>query len=271
MTQIYAPDRIVSKLAQGKIVIGTSVHDSGPELLELYAFTGLDFGFFDMMFTTIDWERAAFLIASARAAGITGVPRVATYPFAVAGVDRTMISNIARAMAIGAGVVWYSPSCVEEIRIATRVGETEEHRKIHIPPIGSVQETLRRLGGAALVMPVIESDETINSIDEILEIPDLKVLGLAMGDVSRLLGYPLQHAHPTVDAWVDRTIAKAKARGVAICMNTGYHADPDWHVQRIKDLVDRGVQMIFLSQGIHILERALLRITDTLHAEIPNF
>jgi 4-hydroxy-2-oxoheptanedioate aldolase len=267
---MFAPDRLLQRLDAGEIAIGTSAHSSAPELIELYAFCGFDFVFFDMMFTAIDWERAAYLISAARAAGITAVPRVQTYPWVpdTAGIDRAMLSNIARAVGIGASAVLYSASSVDEIEIAAGIGR-EYHRKIHLfgPATVQAEGYNELLGGPQLVIPLIESLAPFKRLDDICQIDGIRLIHLGLGDLSRELVGRVDTSHPDVLDAVKEASGVAKKHGVALWVNTGYlSGGPDAIVERIRWFADNGIQVVMVSQGTMMLQEILRGIIARVRA-----
>ncbi|MBI2859161.1 MAG: hypothetical protein HYX90_08790 [Chloroflexi bacterium] len=275
-------DRLTQKIKEGKVIIGTTAHSSSPDLIELYAYCGFDFVWFDQMFGPTDWERAAYLINSGRAAGMTVFPRIQAYPWHPnPGIDYRMLSDIARSIGIGATAVLFSASTVEEIKLAIPMGMADGkgakmyHTKIHIhhDPDENPEQRAIKTGGAGdpYIIPNVESDDTINRIDEILEIPGLKIITLGLTDCSRLITGKVGVEHPAVWKWVDRVVKVAQPKGIVVCANTGYYLhDPQNHVRRIKELVDHGVRMIFISSATHILQGLLGEMMTQIKKEVPG-
>lgn len=284
---MYARERFAEQLEAGNVVFGTSAHSSAPELIELYALVGFDYVFFDMMFSTIDWERAGYLISAARAAGMTAVPRVQTYPWSAkgAGIDRAMLANISRALGVGAGVVMYSASTVDEIRAATELANHFYHRKTHLfgPRTVDTPDYHTTLGGKPLVVPGIEADEPFERLEEVFQIEGLPIVHLALGDLSKMITGHVEHDHPDVWKAVDHAVALGQKYGKTVWCNTGYQAGGvPALIDRTKRLAEHGVQIILLSGATHILQETLYPLVnevrdvvaplrfDTAHPAVAN-
>lgn len=253
---MYGKERVASRFEAGELVLGTSAHTSSPELLELYALCGFDFVFFDMMFTAIDWGAAQNLVAAGRAAGITAIPRVPAFPWIdgahEAGPDRAMLSNVSRALGIGAGMVMYAPGNLEEVRLASRL-PGEYRRKTHLLP--------QKVGGRPIVSPLIESAGLYERLDEVFEVEGLEALWLGLPDLSRLLLGRVDVSHPDVWKLIDRAVGLGTRHGVKVGASTGYHGEgPQGTAARVNALSDRGIAMVLVSGATSMLQTALAEL-----------
>ncbi len=255
---MYSKERVVSRFEAGELVLGTSAHTASPELLELYALCGFDFVFFDMMFTAIDWTGAQNLIAAGRAAGITAIPRVPAFPWIddanEAGPDRAMLSNISRALGIGAGMVMYAPSNLEDVRLASRmVGEYR--RKTHLLP--------QKVGGRPIVSPLIESAGLYERLDDVFKVEGLEALWLGLPDLSKILLGRVDVSAPEMLKLIDRAVDLGKRHGVKVGASTGYHGEgPQGTAVRVNALSDRGVAMVLVSGATSMLQTALAELMN---------
>ena len=84
-----------------------------------------------------------------------------------------------------------------------------------------------------------------------MKIIDLGVDALCIGpnDLSGSAGLLRQHDHPTVRAALDRILATAKARGLAVCTGITLPADQQ------SDWISRGARMALVSSDVELLSK----------------
>ena len=147
----------------------------------------------DMMFTAHDWDNIAHLVRAARGTGISPMIRVQAFPWAT-GTDRRTVSDAARALALGATAVTVSVGSKEEVRELMGLRD-DWHRLIHLRRFSTAEdfpEYNDRTREGTLVVPTVESEGGLRDLDEILAIDGVRLVWLAAGDVTKILGVPLQ-------------------------------------------------------------------------------
>ena len=78
-------------------------------------------------------------------------------------------------------------------------------------------------------------------MDEIIDVPGLKMVYLGMGDLTKVLGHPGDDRHPEVHAAIKKIVARANSRGVVVCgAALGYK-----HGVELSDFVAEGVQVMW--------------------------
>ena len=101
----------------------------------------------------------------------------------------------------------------------------------------------------AVFAPHIEAGTAINEIDDIIAVDGMKIVMLAMTDLSKALGYAFQYDHPEVWKTLDSIVAKANARGITIAANMGYAFTTHEQMrERVLKMYEHGVR-ICLMQG----------------------
>lgn len=100
---------------------------------------------------------------------------------------------------------------------------------------------------SVIVIPQIEDVRTVDAVDEFMAVPGLDAICLGPNDLSGSAGLLRQHDHPTVRAAIDRVLATAKARGLAVCTGITLPADrqPDW--------IAKGARMALVTSDTDLL------------------
>jgi 2-keto-3-deoxy-L-rhamnonate aldolase RhmA len=95
----------------------------------------------------------------------------------------------------------------------------------------------------------------VNEIDEILALDGMRILMLAMTDLSKALGHPFDYEHPEVWRHVDLIVEKARARGIAIAANMGYdYTTHERMAARVKRMHDHGIRICLMQGADNMLE-----------------
>jgi len=107
----------------------------------------------------------------------------------------------------------------------------------------------------AIFVPHIEAGTAIDEVDQILDIEGLRIIMLAMTDLSDALGYPFQYDHPEVWKRVDAIVAKANARGVVVAGNTGYaFTTPEQIRERVARMQAHGIRIVLMQGADSLFE-----------------
>ena len=182
----------------------------------------------DMMFTAHDWDNIAHLIRAARGTGISPLIRVQAFPWAT-GTDRRTVSDAARALALGATAVTVSVGSKEEVQELMGLRD-DWHRLIHLRRFNTAEEFPEfnaKTREGTLVVPTVESEGGLRDLDEILAIEGIRLVWLAAGDVTKILGVPFKYDDPKVMRLLENAVKTGERHGAAIMYNMGLDS-PDF-------------------------------------------
>ena len=248
-----AQNPLLERLQDGRPSIG--VWANSPDMIELCAFVGFHWVMIDQMFTSNDWQKTEELIRAADGSGITAVVRIQSNPWL--GYDHRVAVDVSRANGIGAQFIMVSHSSKQEID-ESLVASKDWHRKaLSIHPYRSFDEWDRGLDRQAAFTYLIPQPETrgaLDSLEEVIADPAVKVVFIAMTDASRIItgGHKPDWYNARLWEYVDRAVELGREHGVTIGANTSYAYTMDEMKKRVERLVDHGVKMI-MSQGAPFL------------------
>lgn len=252
-------DPIKEKLLdKGKTVLG--VWGGTANEVELAAHLGFDFFSIDQMFTGIGWEKTEELIRTAQSVGISPTIRLQSYPWQ--GYDRRVVTDASRNMGIGGKYIRISFAGKREITECLDLAY-ENHRKIgHLYPYGDEQNDEELY---TYIIPLAETLESLEVMEELCELPEIKIFGLAAGDA---LPVVTDAENPDFHdpAWwdfVDEAVTIGEKTNTAIASNVSFHPTEgsrssygpyalDEVVNRVVKLENHGVSKITV-QGIPFL------------------
>ncbi|PKB79813.1 MAG: hypothetical protein BZY88_11260 [SAR202 cluster bacterium Io17-Chloro-G9] len=254
-------DRLLGNLSSGKPSL-CAYNFSHPNLVEVAGLAGIDCFMADMMFTAHDWDSIAHLIRAARGTGISPMIRVQAFPWAT-GADLRTISDAARALSLGATAVTVSVSSKAEVQELLGL-KTDWHRLIHLRRFGSAEEFpefARRASESTLVIPTVESEGGLRDLDEIFALDGIRLVWLAAGDLSKILGVPFKYEHPKVLEVVERAVKTAERYGAGVMYNLGLDSpDFDAMAASAKRFFEMGVQVMGIGAMEWHLQMALEQI-----------
>jgi 2-keto-3-deoxy-L-rhamnonate aldolase RhmA len=246
----------MNKVAKGEVALGSMDTLGSSRLTEVMGLAGIDALLIDQMFCPADWATVAEMVRAARNFRMDVLVRVQGFPW----LDRTdhrMAVDAVRALGVGANGVVVSCTTVEEVEQLIEVSK-DWHRDIHLHPFGDEEfdDYARSVADDCVVMPMIESERSLEAIDEILALPGLKAVTLGMTDISRILGHPFEYEHPEVGEVVDRAIESARRQGVAIGANLGYaySRSLDDMEDRMKRMAAQGFQFLWLQNNGFVVQ-----------------
>jgi 4-hydroxy-2-oxoheptanedioate aldolase len=242
------------KLRAGRPTYGVTLYAGSTAAVEIAGNWGLDFAFIDAEHTPVNIDsHMEKLVLAARLAGIAPLVRV----------RGTNEWDIRKTLEIGAAGV-----------IIPQVGSAEEARRIvraaKFPPIGrrGGDASVRAAGFAGpnfqwssymesenantLVIPMAESYEFFDNIDEILEVEGLDVINFGPADysISRRISIDYSMSNPEVNDKLDELIEKCHARGLKVMAPC---IPPD--KENAKRLAEKGVDMIIMGNDIMFLNQ----------------
>lgn len=249
---------LLEKINDGRTSLGLFVES--PDMVELCGHLGFDWFGIDQMFTGADWSRTENLIRAGEAAGITPVVRVQSNPWL--GHDNRIAVDVTRAQGVGAQFILVSHSDQSEIESCLHVSK-DWHRKLFtIHPFDSFEDWDRPREGTDMqtfIIPQPESRGAFDSLEDVIRLPGVKIVLIAMTDGSRVLtgSNRPDFYHPALWEVVDRAVALGKEHGVTIGANTSYAYDLPELERRIGVLQEHGVRMILVQGAMFLFQVAM--------------
>ncbi len=217
-------------LKSGKTVVGTAGSVFEPNMAML-ADAGFDFILFDTQHLSVEVKQYNAALQAMRRTKAAPIVRVSA----------NRADLICFALDIGArGIIVPMVNTKEEAEAMVRAcrysplgdrsnagvrgewGETKDYREY----LDTVNEEL-------LIIPMIETQQAIDNIDEILSVPGIDVLLIGPSDLSIELGVPLDYPSDTYQAGLDIIAAACKKHGVVPGMYfIPPQMDPNFYVDK---------------------------------------
>ena len=242
--------RLFQRLDAGEMALGVWLK-SGPTWVSTIAQAGFDFVRPDMMFSAMDWRELDHIHRTAAAAGITTWVRVPANPW-LGGTGQLQVTvDVQRAFSLGIPIVGASIASTEQVQACVEVSR-DWHRSgtgEYPNSDASFAAMHKKSDNMAVFVPHVEAGTAINEIDTIIAIDGVRIVMLAMTDLSKALGHAFQYDHPEVWKTLDAIVQKARARGITIAANMGYaYTTHEQMLERVRRLYEHGVR-ICLMQG----------------------
>ena len=254
-------DRLLYNLDNGLPSLCAYVF-SHPNMVEVAGVAGMDAFMADMMFTAHDWDNIAHLIRAARGTGISPLIRVQAFPWAT-GTDRRTVSDAARALALGATAVTVSVGSKGEVQELMGLRD-DWHRLIHLRRFNTAEEFPefnQKTREGTLVVPTVESEGALRDLDEILAIDGIRLVWLAAGDVTKILGVPFKYDDPKVMRLLENAVKTGERHGASIMYNMGLNSpDFDAMADSARRYFDVGVRVVGLGAMEWHMQMALQHI-----------
>lgn len=248
--------RLFERLAAGQTALGVWIK-GGPVWVNTVARAGFDFVRPDMMFSSLDWRELDHIHRTAMSVGLTTWVRVPNNPW-LGGTDQLAVTvDVQRAFSLGIQLVGASiasakqaEACMEVSRDWHRSGTGEYPNSAD-----SFKAMNKKLSDMAVFVPHVEAGTAVNDIDEILRIDGLRIVMLAMTDLSTALGYSFQYDHPEVWRLVDSIVAKARARDIIVAANMGYaFTTHQTMLERVHKMHQHGIRICLMQGADNMLE-----------------
>ena len=211
---------VKERLKAGERVYGTSLEDClDPEIAVILGAVGLDFFFVDTEHSPANYAQIQALCRAGRAAGIVPLVRV----------TENEPHLISRALDVGAmGIIVPRLRSVQAAAAAIDV--------IKFPPLGrrgfglrtvvtdlqpgSAAEHVESANRETIVVPMVETKEALDCVEQIAALPGVDSLFIGPYDLTLSLGILEQFESPTFWGAVDRVINAAEKAGVAAGLQT---------------------------------------------------
>lgn len=238
--------RLKERLSAGATVFGAWLTMTDPAVAEIMAGAGFDY-------VIIDTEHAPWTLPALQTA-LLAFRGVETVP--IVRVPWNDQVHIKQALDLG----------VEGI-MAPMVRTAAEARALvaacRYPPDGSrgfgprraadygrdIDSYVASANSSQIVIPQIEDIRTVDEIEALLEVDGVDALCIGPNDLSGTAGLLRQLDHPVVRGAVDRVLAAARARGIAVC--TGVTAPAESQ----REWVARGARLALVTSDVELLVR----------------
>ena len=214
-------NRVKELLKSGKTVVGTagSVFEDNMSML---ANSGLDFILFDIQHSPVEvkqYNRALQATSGAQASPLVRVSANSADLICFAldigarGIVVPMVNTKEEAEAMVSACKYSPEGDRSNAGVRGEWGETKDYR-----------DYLDTVNRDLLIVPMIETQQAIDNIDEILSVPGIDVLLVGPSDLSSELNVPLDYQSDTYQKGLDTIAAACKKHGVVPGM---YFIPPD--------------------------------------------
>lgn len=225
------------KLHSGSPALGVSIMIPSPQLVEMIGKLGFDWVLIDCEHGTINPETVETLAVAATSVGLTPIARPRTKDPAdiqqvmdrgVMGVQVPHIITADDARAV-VEAVKYHPVGTRGIAAGTRPASYG----FGISQSEYVEEANRE----TLVCVQFEDKESLDHVDEILQVDHIDIFFVGPADLSQSLGYPGQYDEPTVATAIDQTFKAIVGAGKIAGTSTS--------TDKVKATLNRGVRYVY--------------------------
>lgn len=267
--------KMFRRMDSGEAALGTIMLARGADWVEIMGDADMDYVCVDMMMTAIDWAEVAEMIRAAGRFDMTPWVRLPAYPWGASGVDGGLAAGVLRALSIGAEVVTASINTREQVEAFVRPS-LDHHRRAYIDAafhdldaagLAALDEELKR---TTIVMPLLESTEAIESLDEIIDVPNLRGVFFGMGDLSRELGYPSEDRHPEVRRQLAEWIAKSRDRGLRVFVSQMPKLDPDDVAEGAAWIIEHGAHAVWMPYPTYLVHELYMRMVPTVRNRLTT-
>lgn len=208
-------NRLKLALGRGEAVVGIFVPMPSPEVIEIVAAAGFGYVLLDGEHGRVGPENAYPMLLAAEARDVPTVVRVGQNDRQVIlkyldlGVGGVMIpqTNTLESAREAVAAMRYHPRGVRGL-----AGGRTFDFGLGEPAASLVPSLNERV----LSIVQFEHVDAMNELDAILDLPDLDVLFVGPNDLAQSMGFPGQPGHPDVEAMIERVVAAARNKPVAL-------------------------------------------------------
>ena len=216
-------------LKSGKTVIGASASPASD--MNFPGNSGYDFLLFDTQHSSVDIKQLGPVIQALRGKQATPIVRVSDNRadiicFALDAGARGIIVPMVNTAQEAADMV---QSCLYDPKgVRSNAGTRGEWGEF-----AGYRDYLDTVNDQLVVIPMIETTESLDNIDDILSVPGIDVLLVGPSDFSIALEVPLDHESETYQAGLDKIAAACKTHGVTPGMYfIPPGMDPNFYVEK---------------------------------------
>ncbi len=248
--------RLFQRLGAGEVALGVWIK-GGPSWVPNIARAGFDFVRPDMMFSAMDWRELDHIHRVAQVNGLTTWLRVPANPW-LGGTEQLQVTvDVQRAFSLGIEIVGASVASAKQVAACLEVAR-DWHRS-GTGEYPNSNETFAAMhaksADAAVFVPHIEAGTAFTEMDEILAMDGVRIVMLAMTDLSKALGYAFQYDHAEVWKALDGIVAKAAKRNIVVAANMGYaYTTHQQMLERVAKMHEHGVRICLMQGADNMLE-----------------
>ncbi len=240
--------RVFERLGAGEMALGVWLK-GGPSWVPTIARAGFDFVRPDMMFSAMDWRELDHIHRAALGVGLTTWVRVPSNPW-LGGTESLQVTvDVQRAFSLGIEIVGASIASARQVRACVEVAN-DWHRS-GTGEYPNSNDTFKAMHAkekdVAVFVPHIEAGTAIDEIDEILAIDGIRILMLAMTDLSKALGHPFEYEHADVWRALDSIVEKAAKRQSATSRSPRTWATTTRHTSACRSAFSACISTAFAS------------------------
>ena len=255
--------KLADKMRRGEPTFGATFYTGTTTAIEAAGNWGIDFAFIDAEHTPVNIDtHMEKLILAALLAGVAPLVRVRgtnewdirkSLEFGATGVIVPQVGTAAEARAI-VRAAKFPP-------LGRRGGDSSCRSAGFSGPGFQWSAYMERENANRLVIPMAESFEFFDNIDEILEVEGIDVINFGPADysISRRISIDYSMSHPEVDERLAELIEKCHARGIKVmapCIPPV--------AESVTALKKRGVDMIIMGNDVLFLNEGLRRVRDAI-------
>jgi len=214
------PPALTTRLENQEAVLGAWLFLREPMAAEVASKAGYDYVCVDMQHGLMDLDTAMTMLTHINTGDALPVVRATSN-------DAALMGRLIDAGALG--IIIPMVNTVEQATAAVRACRYAPEGDRSVGPIGASM----RFGGSYMdaaqttlaVMPMIETVEALNNVEDIAAVDGIDVLYVGPSDLSLSMGYPpsADRPEPEFDAALRRIVAACEANGVI----PGIHAAPE--------------------------------------------
>lgn len=243
-------------------VFGTSVISTSPKWPAAVKGAGLDFVFIDTEHMPIDRATLSWMCTAYKALGVAPIVRIPSPdPYSACMALDGGASGIVAPYVETVGQV-------EALRGAVKLrplkGRKMENLLRCLEPAGEVLgEYMRDYNSENLLVINIESQAAIDTLDDLLKVPQVDAVLIGPHDLSCSLGIPEQYTHPKFDEAVRTILSKARAANVG----AGIHYF--WGVDQVVAWFKSGLNFVIHSSDMVLFTQACKKDLEAMKSLAP--
>lgn len=261
--------KLAEKMRNREPVFGSTFYTGSTTAIEVAGNWGLDFAFIDAEHTPVNIDaQMEKLVMAALLSGIAPLVRV----------RGTNEWDIRKSLEIGAtGVIVPQVNTAEQARAIVRAakfppygrrgGDASCRSAGFAGPGYQWSAYMERENANKLVIPMAESYEFFDNIDEILEVEGIDVINFGPADysISRRISIDYSMSHPEVDEKLSELIEKCHARDIKVmapCIPP--------IAENVTALKKKGVDMIIMGNDVMFLNEGNKRAREAIDASAKS-
>lgn len=249
---------IKQKLKNGEPIYGTMLNFiDAPDIVEILKEAGFDYFMVDCEHGYMTYDKVAVLLALARKTGIDALVRVP-------GIER---ESILKYMEMGAAglmlpntdTAFQARKLVEYAKYAPLGKRGVSLARLHTEykKISNASEYMQMANDDTVLIIQVESPESVENIDEIMQIEGIDAAFIGPNDLCQTMGIPGQMQHPAYLGAVKRVIESAEKWDKVAGIQT---MNPD----TLTEWIQKGMRVIMYSNDANMLIKQAQTALDQL-------